>query len=354
MVCKLIRKRDTQQKLLERCFGSALGRQFHRAIKGFKGWIHIGRWGTVAFSIPELRAIMGTIRWGWNKDAFLRGEAGGVAGNTTSNLADSVDDAVTSNYWWGWVIMIDQVLLTLRKASAWADSCSCHSDMLAAVKRKELEVTAEVVKRLQSCPMRCRPKAKREARPAKKLDDACSDSEAFEAPGSPSACSSSSDSSSSDSSSSSSDSSSSSSSSKSKKSDSPPDAPQPRPEMPEREELDRGDAGLNTLTPVFDNGVHIGWEMNCHHPLHQKPHRCRVNRRNCAKGRTAQTTKDMLLSWASQGGALLSREAHMDLLKTMEEGIADGSYVVRVGPPVTQFLGPGGRALTPPRKRARK
>ena len=36
------------------------------------------------------------------------------------------------------------------------------------------------------------PKAKREARPAKKLDDACSDSEAFEAPGSPSACSSSS------------------------------------------------------------------------------------------------------------------------------------------------------------------
>ena len=99
---------------------------------------------------------MGTIRWGWNKDAFLRGEAGGVAGNTTSNLADSVDDAVTSNYWWGWVIMIDQVLLTLRKASAWADSCSCHSDMLAAVSRKELEVTAEVVKRLQSCPMRCR------------------------------------------------------------------------------------------------------------------------------------------------------------------------------------------------------
>ena len=44
----------------------------------------------------------------------------------------------------------------------------------------------------------------------------------------------------------------------------------------------------------------------------------------------------------------------MDLLKTMEEGIADGSYVVRVGPPVTQFLGPGGRALSPPRKRARK
>ena len=127
------------------------------------------------------------------------------------------------------------------------------------------------------------PKTKREARPAKKLDDACSDSEAFEAPGSPSACSSSSDSSSSDSRSSSSDSSSS-SSSKSKKSDSPPDAPQPRPEMPEREELDRGDAGLNTFTLVFDNGVHIGWEMNCHHPLHQKPpHRCRVNRRNCKR-----------------------------------------------------------------------
>ena len=79
-----------------------------------------------------------------------------MAGNTTSNLADSVDDAVTSNYWWGWVIMIDQVLLNLRKASAWADSCSCHSDMLAAVSRKELEVTAEVVKRLQSCLMSCR------------------------------------------------------------------------------------------------------------------------------------------------------------------------------------------------------
>ena len=50
--CKIIRKRDNQPKLLERCFGSAVGRQFWPLLKSFKGWIHLGRWGTLAFSIP--------------------------------------------------------------------------------------------------------------------------------------------------------------------------------------------------------------------------------------------------------------------------------------------------------------
>ena len=52
--CRLLRRGDTRPKLLERCFSSALGMQLRPAILAFKGHIQPGRWGSLAFSIPEL------------------------------------------------------------------------------------------------------------------------------------------------------------------------------------------------------------------------------------------------------------------------------------------------------------
>jgi hypothetical protein len=72
-ICKLVRHRDTQVKLLERCFSSPLGKQLHHHIKSFKGHIFPGRWGTVAFSIPEILKVKGALRWGWDKDRYMRG-----------------------------------------------------------------------------------------------------------------------------------------------------------------------------------------------------------------------------------------------------------------------------------------
>jgi hypothetical protein len=72
-ICKLVRNRDTQVKLLERCFSCPLGKQLHHHIKSFKGHIFPGRWGTVAFSIPEILKVKGPLRWGWDKDRYMRG-----------------------------------------------------------------------------------------------------------------------------------------------------------------------------------------------------------------------------------------------------------------------------------------
>ena len=109
--CKIIRKRDNQPKLLERCFGSAVGRQFWPLLKSFKGWIHLGRWGTLAFSIPEIMRVEGAMKWGWDKDAYVRGaqddgdegQAHQARVQEATAIASMVDDAVTDVLWWAWV-----------------------------------------------------------------------------------------------------------------------------------------------------------------------------------------------------------------------------------------------------------
>lgn len=155
VICKLLRRRDLRDKLLERCFSSPLGQQFVPLIMSFKGHIHTGRWGTVAFSVPELLQIERALRWGWSKAKFL-GDQGAASvdgpggAEATSNMAMTVDAAVGSQMFWSWLRMLEALSATLRKASAWADGCACHSDLH--------DVFADVPLRLQrqwaSCPMR--------------------------------------------------------------------------------------------------------------------------------------------------------------------------------------------------------
>ena len=53
-VCKLLRGGDYLPKLLERCFSTQIAQHTWPTLQSFEGWIHEGRWGTVAFSVPEL------------------------------------------------------------------------------------------------------------------------------------------------------------------------------------------------------------------------------------------------------------------------------------------------------------
>ena len=71
MLCKIIRRRGHRTKLLERCFNSELGQQYHSYLKNFKGHIFRGRWGTISFGVGELVKVEWIMRWGWGRERFL-------------------------------------------------------------------------------------------------------------------------------------------------------------------------------------------------------------------------------------------------------------------------------------------
>eukprot|EP00974_Lingulodinium_polyedra_P088318 8562927-Lingulodinium_polyedra.AAC.1 len=52
-ICRLLKRPFTRNRLLSRCFTSAVAKNFHADLESFKGHIQTGRWGTVAASIPE-------------------------------------------------------------------------------------------------------------------------------------------------------------------------------------------------------------------------------------------------------------------------------------------------------------
>ena len=73
-LCRIIRRPETQPRLIERCFSHGVGPFFADRLKQIRGHIHEKRWGTVDFTVPELLRIEQAMRWGWDKHRFLHGD----------------------------------------------------------------------------------------------------------------------------------------------------------------------------------------------------------------------------------------------------------------------------------------
>ena len=156
-VCKLLRRRDTRPKLLQRCFSSdGLGQQLAQDIAKFEGFIHTGRWGTVAFSIPEILKVKQALVWGWDEEIYLRGEedAGQESRQASAELARQVSSAVNDPVWWAWLAMLEVVCALIRRHIAWAESCPCHWHLLEGSRRGDYHIPPKLKELFQSCPMR--------------------------------------------------------------------------------------------------------------------------------------------------------------------------------------------------------
>ena len=154
-VCRLLRKRDTQPKLLQRCFSRGLGPQFAKDIQAFRGWINPGRWDTVAFSVPELLKVKHALVTQWDEDVFLGGNADQDEGRrrSTLDLAQDVSKAVHDPAWWAWLSMLEVLCGLLREHTVWAESCPCHYDILHSHGQ---HLSKELKAQFKCCPMRGR------------------------------------------------------------------------------------------------------------------------------------------------------------------------------------------------------
>ena len=153
-VCRLLRKRDTKPKLMQRCFSRGLGPQLAPDIHKFEGWIHPGRWGTVAFSIPELLKVKQALVTCWDENVYLQGndaQAEESQRRAAAELARDVSVAVHDPSWWGWLSMLEVVCSLLRKHMFWAESCPCHYHILVG---RHDDLSPELKRHFASCPMR--------------------------------------------------------------------------------------------------------------------------------------------------------------------------------------------------------
>ena len=152
-VCRLLRKRDTKPKLVERCFSHGQGPHLVQDIHNFQGWIHPGRWGTVAFSVPELLKVKHALVACWDEQLFLQGFANDNEGQqrSSAHLAEDVSKAVGNPTWWAWLSMLEVVCSILREHIAWAESCPCHYHLLH---RHAGEMSSDLKKQFLGCPMR--------------------------------------------------------------------------------------------------------------------------------------------------------------------------------------------------------
>ena len=148
-VSKLLRKKDTRERLLESCFNDATGRLLRGTIRKFHAKLHVGRWGSLAECVRQMVQVETVLRWGWNLESYGRQQRQD-SGSDGVDLA-LVNGAVTSPFFWSYVHMLKTLTDTIHAALTWAESCPCHSHLNLE------QLTKRVRQQVQKCPLRgCR------------------------------------------------------------------------------------------------------------------------------------------------------------------------------------------------------
>ena len=84
--------------------------------------------------------------------------------------------------------------------------------------------------------------------------------------------------------------------------------------------------GLNHVTQVFKDGVAIGYEMTCHHPMHKHgSQKCRKKLNAVTRDRSEPETLRMLKAWGAWGAEVPSRSEHQKVWAKVVEAWSDGT-----------------------------
>jgi hypothetical protein len=143
-ICKLVRRYDLQEKLLERCFSTLLAQMFHSKIYAFRGHVYRKRWGTISFSMPQILELEITLRRFWNLDEFLG------ASTDVPETVEGADTHIRNPFFWAWLHMFEMFCSILRKLTGWVDSCDCHWQLI----QDGVDVPGRIMQQWVKCPLR--------------------------------------------------------------------------------------------------------------------------------------------------------------------------------------------------------
>ena len=158
-VADMIRRKDSKDRLIETCFSTGMARGFIPELRKFKSQVHEERWGTVADCITHLLRLKPALRYGWNLASYqlrplgLESEQDARDPNAEDVYGvrlNVVDEAIQSDYFWGYLHGIELIAQTLERCLQWAESCPCHWE------RDTAGVDDETLALWRACPLRTR------------------------------------------------------------------------------------------------------------------------------------------------------------------------------------------------------
>lgn len=143
-VTRLLGRKWSRQRLVSTCFAQPPQAAFAGQLLSFSGGVYQGRWGSIVEAVSSLVPLERPLRFAWSKKAYLFGGAeaalpaaererpGGVRVAT-------VDSAINSPLFWGYLRCIDTCAEVLEVFCKWAEGCPCHSPppALRGVRRHE-------------------------------------------------------------------------------------------------------------------------------------------------------------------------------------------------------------------------
>ena len=126
------------------CFKRDNGKALHHDLDSWRGRVYEKRWATVSACVLLLSVLKSVLCWGWDSHEYSLGD-GKVADQAEIS---KVDGALTSDFLWGCMIVLQVLSYGVDRAAAWANSCRCHWGL-------ECD-DPEVMKRWRQCAMRGR------------------------------------------------------------------------------------------------------------------------------------------------------------------------------------------------------
>lgn len=162
-VARMLAKRWSRDRLVATCFSRPPHSDHASAFNGFSATVYEGRWGEALRAVSDLAPLQRALQRGWDLQRFNFGNhqhaprEGDEEGQFGVKLT-SVNEAIDSNLFWGYLNMIDVVGQVIMECMAWCEGCSCH-DSAGPTRTRHQRVVSFRSKYgvdVDSCPMKTR------------------------------------------------------------------------------------------------------------------------------------------------------------------------------------------------------
>ena len=168
----MLRHAETKLRLKTTCFNTSVGEELFTSsgLQRFRAQCYTDRWTTVADCVIHMsKDLKAALDWGWSLTSYRFGDSSALPSEEDHadylSRLDLIDDALVNRYWWSYWNMLQKLAGILVEATAWAESCPCHSDLLRDIRSGAYDdgkggvgrgSLADIARAALKCPLRGR------------------------------------------------------------------------------------------------------------------------------------------------------------------------------------------------------
>ena len=132
-IAKLLRPKESKDRVLATCLSSGAGAGFAGEIKSFKAQVYHERWHTIADCVKCILEIEVGLRHCWSLSKYMSGTDKHAKLEMLKDSDDEhnakltlVEDAIQSDVFWTYMRMLSYIGWLQTQVIRWVNSCPCH------------------------------------------------------------------------------------------------------------------------------------------------------------------------------------------------------------------------------------